>query len=300
MGAGLRGGLARRGPGRARRARRGRGGAPARSGGVAAAGYPLIWGLLARGRLRLAQGRFEEAADDLRESARRTLGIGHRTPAIAPWRSLLAEALVGLGERDEARRLVAEELELRASRRRRRARSASRCARWRRVEGGDDESACCARRSPRSTAPQAQLERARAHADLGAALRRAGEPDEAREPLRLAVDLAHRCGAGALEDRALGELRAAGARPRRRATTGAGALTPSERRIAELAASGSQNREIAQALFVTTRHGRVPPAQRVPQARDHRAVGTWRGAGNVNCGWVGKRGCRPGSRSLAP
>jgi DNA-binding NarL/FixJ family response regulator len=98
----------------------------------------------------------------------------------------------------------------------------------------------------------AQLERARAHADLGAALRRAGEADEAREQLRLAVDIAHRCGAGALEDRALGELRAAGARPRRRATTGAGALTPSERRIAELAASGSQNREIAQALFVTT------------------------------------------------
>ena len=34
-------------------------------------------------------------------------------------------------------------------------------------------------------------------------------------------------------------------------TTGAGALTPSERRIAELAAGGQQNREIAEALFVT-------------------------------------------------
>jgi DNA-binding CsgD family transcriptional regulator len=34
-------------------------------------------------------------------------------------------------------------------------------------------------------------------------------------------------------------------------TTGAGALTPSERRIADLAATGQQNREIAQALFVT-------------------------------------------------
>jgi DNA-binding CsgD family transcriptional regulator len=101
-------------------------------------------------------------------------------------------------------------------------------------------------------ASQAQLERARAHADLGAVLRRADQADEAREELRIAVDLAHRCGANALEDMALGELRASGARPRRKATTGADALTPSERRIAQLAASGSQNREIAQTLFVTT------------------------------------------------
>ena len=85
----------------------------------------------------------------------------------------------------------------------------------------------------------AQLERARAHAAVGAALRHAGRPVEARDPLRLAVDLAHRCGATELEDEALAELRAAGARPRRRLTTGAGALTPSERRIAELAAAGS-------------------------------------------------------------
>jgi DNA-binding CsgD family transcriptional regulator len=211
--------------------------------------YPLIWGLLARGRLRLAQERYEEAADDLRESARRTLGIGHRTPAIAPWRSLLAEALAALGERDEARRLVAEELELA------RPIGAARpvgVALRAMAHLEDDEIGLLRDAVATLEGSDAQLERARAHADLGTALRRAGDADEAREQLRLAVDIAHRCGAGALEDRALGELRAAGARPRRRATTGAGALTPSERRIAELAASGSQNREIAQALFVTT------------------------------------------------
>ena len=96
-----------------------------------------------------------------------------------------------------------------------------------------------------------QLERARAHAAAGAALRRAGRLVEAREELRLAVDLAHRCGAAALEAEALAELRAAGARPRRRLLTGAGALTPSERRIAELAAAGRQNRAIAETLVVT-------------------------------------------------
>jgi DNA-binding CsgD family transcriptional regulator len=44
---------------------------------------------------------------------------------------------------------------------------------------------------------------------------------------------------------------AAGARPRRLALTGAGSLTASERRVAQLAASGRTNREVAQALFVT-------------------------------------------------
>jgi DNA-binding NarL/FixJ family response regulator len=97
----------------------------------------------------------------------------------------------------------------------------------------------------------APIERARAHADLGAALRRAGRPVEAREPLRVAVDLAHRFGAVALEEHALDELRATGARPRRRAVTGPGALTRSERRIVELAAAGRLNREIAEALVVT-------------------------------------------------
>jgi Flp pilus assembly protein TadD len=39
---------------------------------------------------------------------------------------------------------------------------------------------------------------ARALADLGAALRRAGHRSHAREPLRTALDLAHRCGSAAL------------------------------------------------------------------------------------------------------
>ena len=86
---------------------------------------------------------------------------------------------------------------------------------------------------------------------LGSALRRAGRPLDARDPLRSALDLAHRCGARPLEERALAELRATGARPRRRLTSGAGALTPSERRIAELAASGHKNREIADAQYLT-------------------------------------------------
>ena len=57
----------------------------------------------------------------------------------------------------------------------------------------------------------------------------------------------------ALADRARAELLAAGARPRRTASSGWDALTPAERRVATLAANGCGNREIAQQLFVTRR-----------------------------------------------
>ena len=73
------------------------------------------------------------------------------------------------------------------------------------------------------------------------------------EVLRRAVDAAHHAGARPLAERAETELRATGARPRRVLLTGLEALTASERRIAELAAQGLTNRQIAQNLFITAR-----------------------------------------------
>ena len=87
--------------------------------------------------------------------------------------------------------------------------------------------------------------------DLGAELRRSGRRSDAQEPLRLAMDLAERGGARALRDRAHDELLASGLRPRRFAVAGASALTPTEQRVAAMAAEGMANREIAQALFVS-------------------------------------------------
>jgi DNA-binding CsgD family transcriptional regulator len=69
-------------------------------------------------------------------------------------------------------------------------------------------------------------------------------------PILRAVDLAVQCHAAPLADRAGQELVAAGARPRR-TSTGVDALTPSELRVARMAAEGMGNRAIAQALFVT-------------------------------------------------
>ena len=67
------------------------------------------------------------------------------------------------------------------------------------------------------------------------------------------MEIAHGCGATALMEQARVELRAAGARPRGVMRSGIDALTPSERRVAGLAAQGLASVEIAQTLFVTTR-----------------------------------------------
>ncbi|MBA3748498.1 MAG: hypothetical protein H0W96_13540 [Solirubrobacterales bacterium] len=99
----------------------------------------------------------------------------------------------------------------------------------------------------------ARYEHARSLTELGAALRRAGHVRDARQTLREALQLADRCGALRLARRAHDELIITGARPRRPALRGRDALTPSERRVAHLAADGLNNRDIAQALFVTVR-----------------------------------------------
>ena len=93
----------------------------------------------------------------------------------------------------------------------------------------------------------AKLEHAKARTELGAALRRHNLRSAARDQLRRAVELATICGAAPLAARAEAELLATGARPRRIALTGLESLTPSERRVAEMAAEGPTNRQIAQA-----------------------------------------------------
>jgi DNA-binding CsgD family transcriptional regulator len=99
----------------------------------------------------------------------------------------------------------------------------------------------------------ARLEHARALVELGASIRRSGRRRQAREPLRDALAIANNLGGSALAERAREELFASGARPRSEALKGRDSLTPSELRVALMAAEGLSNREIAQDLFVTVR-----------------------------------------------
>jgi len=209
----------------------------------------LLW---ARGRLRLLQARPADALQDLLAAGQLLEQLQAPNPAYARWRSDAALALAALEQKDESRRLCAEELRLaHAFGAAGTLGAALRPAGL--VEGGEEGLELLHEAVSTLSRSQATLEHARALTDLGAALRRAGRRSESREPLRQALDLAHRCGATALAERARTELTASGARPRRTMLTGIEALTPSERRVAEMAAGGMTNREIAQALFVTLR-----------------------------------------------
>ena len=207
--------------------------------------------LHARALLRLAQGEFRAAATDLLACGRAYDSIGFRNPATH-WRSDTAEVFIAAGDTAKALSFAREELALA-----RRWGAPSTLGRALRVlglaEGGEEGLALLRDAVATLEGSPALLERARSHVELGAALRRAGKKVDARDHLRTGFDLAGRCAAAPLAERAYEELLAAGARPRSRALSGVESLTPSERRVAGMAAQGMTNREIAQALFVTQR-----------------------------------------------
>ncbi|HEY2372651.1 MAG TPA: AAA family ATPase [Gaiellaceae bacterium] len=207
---------------------------------------------LARGRLRLEQGRVADGLDDFLAVGRDLTAASVVTPAFLPWRSEAALAQLALGDRAAARRLANEEVALARSFGAPRALGVALRAGGL-AAGGQRGSALLRDAVAAFERAGATLERARALTDLGAMLRRGNRRVEARPYLREALDAADRLGAAAVRDTAETELRASGAKPRRRSLSGAGSLTASERRIAELASQGLTNREIAQTLFVTAR-----------------------------------------------
>ncbi len=213
-------------------------------------GLPYELVLHSRGCLRSALGDDRRGLDDLLAGGRFSVGWGQVNPAVVAWRSDAALAASRLGERDLARALAAEELEL--ARGFGAPRALGIALRAEALVAGDGsteslltEAVAVLERSG------AQLEHARALIDLGAVVRRDGRRAAAREPLCRGVDLATRCGAERLAALGREELAATGARPRRIALSGVESLTPSERRVAMQAAEGLSNRAIAQALFVT-------------------------------------------------
>ena len=207
--------------------------------------------LFARGGLHRAQGCLQEARRDFLECGQRCAAIGIVTLHGAPWRGEAALVSSALGETREARRLAGEQLELaRAFGRSRTLGISLRACGL--VEGGDAGLRLLAEAVKTLERSRSPLELARALSDYGAALRRAGRRVEARTQLERALDIAHRCGAQRIVASARAELIAAGAKPRRDAITGRDALTAGELRVARLAAEGLTNRDIAQALFITT------------------------------------------------
>jgi ATP/maltotriose-dependent transcriptional regulator MalT len=213
-------------------------------------GMPTNDLLEARARLHLAQGRPNVGLEDLQEYGRRVELWGSANPLASRWRTRASAALLAMGDTHGARAIAHDDVE--------------RARRWGAASGIGlalratalaqngtasidrlREAATVLERSP------AQLDHARTLVELGAALRRANQRKEARQALGDGLYLADLCGARLLVDHARTELRAAGGRSSDPWGAGAQRLTASERRVAELAAEGLSNPEIAQSLFVT-------------------------------------------------
>ncbi|MFD9702076.1 AAA family ATPase [Lentzea sp. NPDC059081] len=216
-------------------------------------GARRVWqygGLLTvRGRLLTARGDDHEALEAFLAAGRHCAAWPYRNPAPLAWRSGAALAYASIGDSERARELAAEEVALARAWGAPRALGMALRAEGRVTAGAAgrallEEAVRVLRNSP------ARLELARALVDLGVVVRRQGDTAGARACLRDAVDLAQKCGSTAMAARAYSELVATSAGPRRRRQTGPTALTPAEHQVAELAARGRSDEEIASMLLV--------------------------------------------------
>jgi ATP/maltotriose-dependent transcriptional regulator MalT len=215
---------------------------------------PDVFGLhlvrVARGRLRIALGDAQAGVEELMATGE-ALGPEFFGPAMCPWRARASTGLSALGRDREAAELAEEELSLA-----RRTRSAwGETVALQAVANANrgDAAELLEQAAELAVSGGFALERARALVMLGAHQRRRGQRRAAAELLHDGLDAAAACGALALAERARTELVAIGLSPRRQRSTGVDALTPAERRVAELAAGGLSNPEIAQSLFVSLR-----------------------------------------------
>ncbi|MDH6137589.1 DNA-binding CsgD family transcriptional regulator [Kitasatospora sp. MAA4] len=206
--------------------------------------------LLRRARLLRLLGDIGGALETALAAGEAFMAAGGQNPAVLPWQSEAALCLHLLDRDAEAQVLALEELRLTRD-------WSAPLARGRalRVAGlvhrGEPGTTFLEQAVQRLESTQARLEYAKAAAEYGASLRRGGQRTDSRRVLTEALDVARTCGATALMEQVLAELKAGGGRPRRHMVSGSESLTPSEIRVAELAAAGRSNREIAQTLFVT-------------------------------------------------
>jgi DNA-binding CsgD family transcriptional regulator len=206
--------------------------------------------LRARGHYYLAIGRAHAALSDFQRCGELVVKRGWDVPAMLPWRSDIAQAYIGLDQRDLARELVVEQLD----------RIGEDAARVRGSSLRVLAAASELRRRPALLRESVDLlqskkdkvELVAALADLSNALHHLGEFSRARMMARRALQAAKASQAKAVCATLLPSrvaLDAVEAQPE--LAEGLAALSDAERRVASLAAVGHTNREISRKLFIT-------------------------------------------------
>jgi len=207
------------------------------------------WPMMTLGFLEVSLGHYAEALEVLAPMRRSFDAIPGTEIMAASFVPDAVEAMVSLGRSDEAAPLI-EALE---SSGRRLDRSwmlavGARCRSMWLAAKGDVEAA--AAKAHEAMAEHDRLpmpfERARTQLLLGQLQRRQRQKERARATLREALQSFERIGAPLWAGRAKADLARAEVVP-----THDLSLTPSERRVAELAASGMTNKDVATALFIS-------------------------------------------------
>jgi len=214
-------------------------------------GWSAAYTLASEGHLAAYRREHERALRAFLAAGESLAQVSIVNPAVLPWRSQAALAALQLGRSEQASELVAAERRLAEHFRAPRAIGVAIQAAGL-IERGEAAVSLLESATEILARCGARVEHARALADLGAAVRRAGRPKEARAMLRGAIRIAEEVGATAVAQRACEELLRAGGRTSSRHDSDKD-LTPSERRVAELAAAEHTNREIANELFVTVK-----------------------------------------------
>jgi DNA-binding CsgD family transcriptional regulator len=205
---------------------------------------------LALALLAFRRGQMAEASRIFAQLERSARRVDLNEPCIYPWAHSAIAAHLAC-DRTEAAAGVVEWL---------RPRAAALPSRWPRAVLAAGEAALAERAGDLREAeegfaravdlhhPAMVLARAEALTDQGGFLLRHGQPARARPLLAQALHLAEDCGATWHADQARVGWRRAGGRTR---ATPEGALTPQERAVADLAAAGSTNKEIAAQLYLS-------------------------------------------------
>ncbi len=170
-----------------------------------------------------------------------------RSMKALSWRALLARTISRSGFSEEADRLARDHLDWAEWWNRPAALGIA--LRARALAGPTDQRVDRMRNAVEVLSGSAlKTEEAKARVELGIALLRSGKKKDGKAELEAGLELATASGARLTAQVAADELRVAGAAPKRLAFD---ELTASERRVAEYAADGRTNREIAEELFVT-------------------------------------------------